>query len=140
MMLEPLEPPDPGPRARLQGAKEGVGDVPIDLATVEDVEKRLRTALNRNRKQEWLIIGLLLTLFLLGLVLIGYGVLATHWAAIPGTFLEGAIYFPIRELTKLRAGNIRLLSIPPLLRLANEKEAQKVVIEFVQRLISQVEP
>lgn len=139
-MALPQEPPQPGRELQFRGEREGVGDVPIDPATVQAVEERLQAALRRNRHQENLIIGLLVVIFLLGLVLIGYGVIATHWAAIPGTCLEGAVYFPIRELTKLRAGNIRLLSIPPLLRLANEKEAQKVVIEFVQRLISQVEP
>ena len=106
---------------------------------LRESNERIDAALRQNRRQEHLIIGVLVALFAVGLGLIVYGAAIQAWGLLaPGGILHLAIVFPIRRLIKLREENIRLQIIPQLLRLADTEDAKRLVSKLINRLIEQV--
>jgi hypothetical protein len=110
-----------------------------DPEVIREVCDRIDAALRKNHRTELVIIGVLLLLFLSGIGLIIFGAAVQRWEfLVPGGLAELAIVFPIRQLVKLRADNLRLQIIPQLLRLADTPQAKALAFELIQRLIRQV--
>lgn len=57
-----------------------------------------------------------------------------------GVLLEGMLYWPIRELIKLRNVDVYLISTLALLPLAEAREAEKKLAELIDTLIKRVQP
>ena len=80
---------------------------------IEIINARVDAALSQNRRAEGIVIGMSLAMFALGLVvaLIGY------WRENPylstgAILVEGLLYWPIREILKLRRENLMLQTLP----------------------------
>jgi hypothetical protein len=110
-----------------------------DAEIVREVTKCILAAIAKNRRQEWVAIGVLVSLFLVGLGLLIYGALAQVWQlVVPGGIIQTTIILPLRWLIKLREENRTLHILPQLMRLAESKEAKTLAAELVRRLILKV--
>lgn len=109
---------------------------PLDPALLQAIESRIDYAIAKNKPLERIFTGVLLVLFLGGMALIGYGLVAQQltWA-IPGSLTEVAIFVPINRLDKLRKSNIRLQAVPQLLLLADTEQRRTLAFDLIQRLI-----
>jgi len=106
---------------------------------VEVVNSRIDKAIRDNAGSERLISVVLITLFVAGIVLILWGAYHEQWTfLVPGGMAEMALVFPVRQLVKMRADNMSLQVIPPMLRLAGTDDAKTLAMELIQRLIRQL--
>lgn len=110
-----------------------------DARVVREVTACIEAATAKNRRQEWVVIGLLVALFVTGLGLLVYGAWTQAWGLlVPGGLIQITIVFPLRGLIKLREENRTLQVLPQLMRLAETKEAKVLAAELVRRLIGKV--
>ena len=110
-----------------------------DGEVVREVTASIDRAIAKNRRQEWVVIGVLVSLFAVGLGLLVFGAVTQTWALLaPGGLIQMAIVVPIRTLIRLREENKALLILPQLMRLADTKEAKALAAKLVQRLIEKV--
>jgi len=110
-----------------------------DAEVTREVTACIETALGKNRRQEWIVISVLLALFVTGLGLLVYGAATQTWVLLAsGGLVQITIVFPIYRLIQLREENVRLQILPQLMRLAETKEAKLLAARLVQRLIEKV--
>lgn len=106
---------------------------------VREVTACIEAAIAKNRRQEWIVIGVLLALFAIGLGLLVLGAVSQTWALLaPGGLVQVTIVFPISRLIRLREDNMRLQILPQLMRLAETNEAKVLAAQLVRRLIEKV--
>ena len=68
-----------------------------DAEAVREVTSCIDAAIEKNHRQEWVAIGVLVALFLTGLGLLVYGALAQVWQLlIPGGLAQLTIVLPLR--------------------------------------------
>jgi hypothetical protein len=110
-----------------------------DADVIREVTQCIGDAIRRNRRIETALIVLLVVLSCTGLVLLIIGAIRQQLGiSIPGGLLELSIAMPIRSLVRLRQENIRLAIIPQMIRLAGPRSEKKLMVKFVETLISQV--
>lgn len=110
-----------------------------DAEVVREVTAVIEAAIAKNRRQEWIVTGVLLALFAAGLALLAYGATTQAWSLmVSGGLVQITIVFPVYRLIHLRAENMRLQILPQLMRLADTKEAKLLASKLVQRLIERV--
>lgn len=88
------------------------------------INNRVDAALKDNRRAEWIVTGMAFCIFMLGVGMIA----AAYWSKNAyvggGTFLlQSFIYWPIREILKLRRDNMLLQTLPVLVAELPPKEA-----------------
>lgn len=91
---------------------------------LDAINSRVDSALKDNRRAEWIVIGMALGIFMLGAGVI----VVAYWSKNPyvggGTFLlQSFLYWPIREILKLRKDNMVLQTLPVLVAELPPKEA-----------------
>lgn len=110
-----------------------------DAEVVREVTACIEAAIAKNRRQEWIVVGVLLALFATGLGLLTFGAISQMWALLaPGGLVQVTIVFPIYRLIRLREDNMRLQILPQLMRLAETSEAKLLAAQLVRRLIEKV--
>ncbi len=106
---------------------------------IREVESCIDAAIEKNRRTEQIVVGVLVSLFAVGLGLIVYAAIVQHWQLlVPGSIVQMVLFFPIRRLIRLREDNMRLRILPQLLRLANSDDAKFLAARLVKRLIEKV--
>ena len=88
------------------------------------INNRVDAALRDNRRAEFIVMGMALFIFLLGagLLLLAYWFVNPYAAG--GTFLlQSFLYWPIREILRLRRDNLVLQTLPVLVAELPPKEA-----------------
>jgi hypothetical protein len=106
----------------------------VDL---EVVNERVDSALALNRRAETIVIAMAASIFVLGLAVIG----VAYWVRNPyitsgAVLLQGLLYWPIREILKLRRENLMLQTLPTLIaNLPRERAAQEIskALAFLRR-------
>ena len=110
-----------------------------DVEIVREVTAQIEAAIAANRRQEWIVIGSLIALFVVGLSLLVYGAVIQAWQAlVPGGLIQTVVIFPIRKLIALREENKALQILPQLMRLAEDDEAKALAARLVKKLIEKV--
>jgi hypothetical protein len=110
-----------------------------DTEVIREVEACIDAAIEKNRHMERIVIGVLVTLFVVGLGLMAYAAVSQRWELlVPGSFVQIILFFPIRRLIQLREDNMRLRILPQLMRLADSEEAKLLAARLVKRLIEKV--
>lgn len=110
-----------------------------DAAVVREVTAAIEAAPAENRRQERLVVGLLVALFAVGLALLVAGAVGQRYDLLaPDGLLQAAIFFPIRSLLAIRSENRALLVLPQLMRLADSREAKVLAARLAARLIDKV--
>ncbi|QEG27246.1 hypothetical protein GobsT_20000 [Gemmata obscuriglobus] len=110
-----------------------------DAEVVREVTACIEAAIAKNRRQEWIVVGVLLALFTTGLSLLVYGAVSQIWALLAsGGLVQVTIAFPVYRLIQLREDNMRLQILPQLMRLAETNEAKVLAAQLVRRLIEKV--
>jgi hypothetical protein len=82
--------------------------------TLAAVNARVDKALGDNRRAEWLVIGLAATIFLIGAVVLGMGASGNPYAAGAAVVVEMFLYWPVREILRIRRDNLILQTLPVL--------------------------
>ena len=105
---------------------------------IDVINRRVDQALAANRRAEIIIIGMAILIFVLGLVIAGVGYRALNPYITGGAMLfQGALYFPIRRVGRLRRDNIILQTFPVIMAaLPPERAADEIVklLDFLKRL------
>jgi MFS superfamily sulfate permease-like transporter len=110
-----------------------------DAEVIRQVEACIDAAIEKNRHTERIVIGVLVSLFVVGLGLMVYAAIIRRWELlVPGSLLQIILFFPIRKLIQLREDNMRLRILPQLMRLADSDEAKLLAARLVKRLIEKV--
>lgn len=91
---------------------------------LDAINSRVDAALRTNRRAEFIVIAMALCIFMLG----AGTLLVAYWFTNPyvggGTFLlQSFLYWPIREILKLRKDNLVLQTLPVLVAELPPKEA-----------------
>lgn len=88
-------------------------EVPIDFV---QINSRVDGALRSNRRAEYIVIGMAVGIFVSGVS----ALVVAYWQQNPyigggGVILNGFLYWPIREVLKLRRDNLLLQVLPVML-------------------------
>src|ERR1041384_4036307 len=97
----------------------------MDLTAING---RIDDALIRNRRAENIIVGMAIAIFALGMciVAVAYWIKNPYVAGSSFAF-QGALYWPIREVLKLRRENLMLQTVPAIVStLPQDKAAQEI--------------
>ena len=110
-----------------------------DTEVIREVESCIDAAIEKNLHTERIVIGVLVSLFAVGLGLMVYAAISQRWQLlVPGSLLQIILFFPIRKLIQLREDNMRLRILPQLMRLADSEQAKLLAARPVKRLIEKV--
>lgn len=110
-----------------------------DDELVRQVTYQVEVAIAQNRRLEWLLIGLLVAQFAVGLGLLIYGAVVGAWQLLaPGGLMHVALVWPVQKLIRVRSENRTLLILPRLMQLADSAEAQRLAAQLVLKLIEKV--
>jgi hypothetical protein len=95
---------------------------------INQINARVDGALQANRRAEYIVIGMAGCIFLLGVV--GLGI--AYWQQNPyvaggNLLLNGFLYWPIREILKVRRDNLILQVLPVMLDELSQEDAAKEI-------------
>ena len=92
-------------------------------------------ALAENRRAEYIIIGMAVSIFLLGLTIVVVGYWSVN-AYVTGAAMlfQGLLYWPIREILKLRRDNLILQTLPAMVAALPPDRAADEVVKFLDYL------
>jgi len=98
--------------------------------------RRVDKALFDNRRSEWLIVSMATMIFLSGMALLTVGYSQQNAYVTGGAaLLEGFLYWPVREVLRLRRENLMLQTLPVLVAELPREEATKIIREaLLERL------
>lgn len=133
-----LSPPlrdEPREWNRLSRAKQRLSELrAMDLTKINN---RVDQAIAANKRSEHIIIGMAVLIFILGLVVASVAYWTTNAYITSGAMLfEGALYFPIRRIGRIRRDNIVLQTFPAMMSaLPPDRAADEIIklLEFVKR-------
>jgi hypothetical protein len=102
---------------------------------IEQINGRVDGALVSNRRAENIVTGMSIAIFLSGL---GTFFIA-YWQENPylgggGVALDGLLFWPIREILKLRKDNLLLQVLPVMLAALSEKDAAQEIKKLAEYL------
>jgi cytochrome c biogenesis protein CcdA len=102
--------------------------MPTQGMDIDQINRRVDLALIDNRRAEVIIIGMALGIFLAGLGTL----LVAYWQQNPyiaggGIVLNGLLYWPVREIKKLRRDNLVLQVLPTIIAGLPPAEAIKEI-------------
>jgi hypothetical protein len=100
--------------------------------SIEFVHKRVDNALKLNRRAERIVIGMAVGMFLLGLAIVVTGYWSQNLYVTGGAaVLQGFLYWPIKEILKLRRDNIVLQVTPIVVERLSPEAAANEIREFL---------
>lgn len=102
------------------------------------INNRVDQALAANRRAEYIIIGMAILIFILGLTVASIGYSTTNPYITSGAMLfQAALYFPIRRIGRLRRDNLILQTFPVMMAaLPADRAADEIVklLDFIKKL------
>jgi hypothetical protein len=106
---------------------------PVSASANELIFERVDQALERGKRSEQLIIALSVMIFLLGAGLIITGIaLSSAAVAAPSIVLEAFLYWPIRQIVRIRKENIALATAPALIAALPPGEAATEMVKLLE--------
>ena len=99
------------------------------------INKRIDEALERGRQSEAVVIGLSVMIFLLGAGLVVVAVATgSPVYAVPALVIEGFLYWPIRQILRLRKQNIALATAPALINTLPPAQAAAEMVKLLEEI------
>jgi|SRR5208282_3354383 len=104
-------------------------------AQPDPILTRIDQVLRENRRTETLFIGLAVTLFALGIVTLLLAVFTNRlvWAS-PSVVTTALLYWPMREIRRMRRENIALATAPALIARLPAAEAAAEIQRMLEKL------
>jgi len=100
--------------------------------SIELVHYRVDKALQQNRRAERIVIAMAVGMFILGLAIVVTGYWARNLYVTGGAaLLQGFIYWPIKEILKLRRDNIVLQTTPVIVATLSPESAAVEIRELL---------
>jgi hypothetical protein len=99
------------------------------------INNRVDSALKDNRRAEHIIIGMSVSIFVLGMAGFVFAYIDRNpYIGGGSTLLNGLLYWPIREILKLRRDNLLLQVLPSMLATLAPAEAAKEIKRIADHL------
>jgi hypothetical protein len=99
------------------------------------INTRVDSALQQNRRAEYIVIGMAVAIFVLGLAVVLVGYRSTNLYITGGaTLFQAFLYWPVREILKLRRDNLILQTLPALTASLPPKHAADEIIKLLESL------
>lgn len=104
--------------------------------SIHEINRRIDESLEKAKRLEYIVIGMSLTVFLLGVIMLAVGFWFEKNVAIGfGAFIDAMIAWPINKLIGIREQNIKLGIIPALsLTIDNEEEQVKILQKLIDKI------
>jgi hypothetical protein len=97
------------------------------------IHARIDQALDRGKRSEQLVITLSVMIFLLGVGLIGVSIATESIVyAVPSLVIEAFLYWPIRQILKIRKENIALATAPVLIATLPAENAAAEMVKLLE--------
>jgi hypothetical protein len=105
--------------------------------SIDQVSKRIDKALAANRRTEILVVVMAVFIFLLGMamIILGYWHQSLYLRTVP-ILLQGLLYWPIREIMRLRQDNLILQTLPAIVSTLPARECameMKKTLDYLRR-------
>ena len=102
---------------------------------IGQINTRVDGALRDNRRAEYTVIGMALSIFVAGTLVL----ILAYWQQNPyvgagGLLLNGLLYWPIREILRLRRDNLILQVLPVMLAELSTEDATKEIKKLADHL------
>ena len=102
---------------------------------IELINNRVDGALRSNRRAEYIMIGMSVGIFSLGLATL----IVAYWQKQPyigsgSVLLNGLLYWPVREIWKLRRDNLLLQVLPVIIAELSTEDATKEIKKLAEHL------
>ena len=105
------------------------------MSTTEQIIRRVDDVLHQNRRVEWTFVGLTALLFCTGIVCLISALLTGNFAwSTPSAITTGLLYWPLREIKKMRNKNIALATAPILITQLPPDKAAEEIQKLLQNL------
>jgi hypothetical protein len=105
------------------------------VPNIDDVLTRIDLVLHRNRRIEWLLIGLTTVLFCAGIACFVVALVTGQFAwSTPAAVTTGFLYWPLREIKNIRAKNVALAIVPVLITQLPKAKAAEELQKFLETL------
>lgn len=102
---------------------------------IQIINGRVDKALADNRRAEWIIIGLAIAIFILGISILVVGYWQENLYVSGGSLVfDALLYWPIREILKLRRDNIILQTLPAMVTSLSAERAADEIAKFLEYL------
>jgi len=103
--------------------------------SIEDTLARIDDVLRQNRKIEWIYIVLTTALFCCGIACIICALVTGNYGwSTPSTVTTGLLYWPLKEINRIRKNNISLATAPILIATLPPLEAAKELQNLLHTL------
>ena len=111
-----------------------------DMTATDQITKRIDEVLKDNKKIEWTYIGLTVVLFLTGIACFIYAIASGNfvWSA-PPMLTTAFLYWPLKEIKRIRQKNIALATAPMLITLLPKTKAAEEIQKLLQNLYQEEE-
>jgi hypothetical protein len=97
------------------------------------IYERIDLALERGRRSEQLVIGLSVLVFALGMGLIAVGAALNSVLIVgPSVAIEALLYWPIRQVLRIRKQNIALACAPALIATLPPEQAAAEMVKLLE--------
>jgi hypothetical protein len=97
------------------------------------INQRIDQALERGKRSEQLVIALSVMIFLLGTALVIAGVaLNSAVVAAPSVVIEALLYWPVRQILRIRKENIALACAPALIGTLPPDQAAAEMVKLLE--------
>jgi hypothetical protein len=108
---------------------------PIPPLNLDHINSRIDKALAENRRHESSIKAMATAMFLLGVAVLAIGYWRQNvYIASPAVLLQGLLYWPIREIIRLRRESVALQTVPTIVSTMPAKEAAAEIRKLLQFL------
>jgi len=101
----------------------------------QEVFDRIDQALDYGKRNELIIVGLSILIFLLGMAIAIISVTSGHSVFLaPAVLLEAALYWPIRLIQRIRRENIALATAPALIATLPAEQAAAEMVKLLEKI------
>jgi hypothetical protein len=103
--------------------------------TNQEINERIDAALEDGKRNELIIICLSVMIFLLGFALVVVSVARSQPVFLaPSLLLEAALYWPIRQILRIRKENIALATTPALIATLPPAQAAAQMVKLLEKI------
>jgi hypothetical protein len=104
---------------------------------IQGVNGRIDQVLGSNKRHETAVIVMSVFIFLLGMTALVYGMIQGNvYIVAPSTIFSGLLYWPIRQILKIRKDNIALATVPTLIATLPKEDAARELVKLLEKISS----
>lgn len=104
---------------------------------IDNINDRIDQVLQSNKRHETSVIVMSVFIFVLGVTALIYGMVdGNAFIVAPSTLFSGALYWPIKQILKIRKDNIALATLPSLITTLPPEDAARELVKLLDKISS----